>query len=43
MGRNVAFRESRDNSALNCPDLSCDLEDVDMKCQTGHTSEEDSE
>jgi hypothetical protein len=34
----------RDNSDLNCPDLSGDLEDVDMKCHsTGHTSEEASD
>jgi hypothetical protein len=41
MGFNSAFKGLRDNSDLNCTDLSGDLEDVDMKCHpTGRTSEE---
>jgi hypothetical protein len=42
MGFNLAFKGLRDNSDLNCPDLRGDFEDVDVKCQTGHTSDEDS-
>jgi len=38
----IEFDILRDNSDLNCPDLRGDFEDADVKCQTGHTSEEDS-
>jgi len=43
MGCDSAFKGLRDSSDLNCPDLRGDFEDVDKKCRTGHTSEEDSE
>jgi hypothetical protein len=43
MGCNLVFKGLRDNSDLNCRDLRVDFEVVDMKCQTGHTNEEDND